>query len=167
MDLLRVVLRFFIGSVALAADFTKMYNQFSLTSDQWNLQRILIKAGLDPDAPVLQAVVTTLIYGVKSVAGQTEYTFKEIADHTKEEKPKVAKLLTVGRYVDNLLDSVSSKVEAKALAEDTVEVLDKLSLPTKGFSFSGEDPQPQESLDGISIDVNGMRWITAVDSIEV
>ena len=80
---------------------------------------------------------------------------------------RVARLLTDGRYVDNLLDSVVTKVEAQSLAEETAEVLDRLNLPTKGFSFSGEDPQPQETLDGVSIDINGMRWSTVVDSIEV
>ena len=167
MDLLRVVLRFFMGKVALAADFTKMYNQFALLPDQWNLQRILFKQDLDPSAPVQEACVTTLIYGVKSVAGQTEHTFKEVAGHIKDEKPRVARLLTEGRYVDNLLDSVVTKIEAQSLAEETAEVLDRLNLPTKGFSFSGEDPQPQETLDGVSIDINGMRWNTVVDSIEV
>ena len=167
MDLLRVVLRFFIGNVALAADFTKMYNQFSLLPEQWNLQRILFKEDLDPSAPVQEACVTTLIYGVKSVSGQTEYTFKEVAEHVEDEKPRVARLLTEGRYVDNLLDSVVTKIEAQSLAEETTEVLDRLNLPTKGFSFSGEDPQPQETLDGVSIDINGMKWSTVVDSIEV
>ena len=41
LDLLRVMLRFLIGKYALAADLTKMYNQFSLLPDRWNLQRIL------------------------------------------------------------------------------------------------------------------------------
>ena len=167
MDLLRVVLRFFIGPVALAADLTKMYNQFALRPNQWNLQRIMFKKDLDPDAPIQQACVTTLIYGVKSVAGQTEHAFKEIAEHVKEEKPKVFQLLTDGRYVDNLLDSVVTTFAAKKLAEDTTEVLNRLNLPTKGFSFSGEDPQPKETLDGISIDINGMKWSTVVDTIEV
>ena len=167
MDLLKVVLRFFIGQVGMAADLTKMYNQFDLVPDQWNLQRILFKKDLDPDAPVQQACVTTLIYGVKSVAGQTEHAFKEIAEHVKEENPRVAKLLTDGRYVDNLLDSVETKAEAKKIAEDTSEVLNRLSLPTKGFSFSGEEPQPQETLDGVTIDINGMKWNTVVDTIEV
>ena len=101
------------------------------------------------------------------MAGQTEHTFKEVAEHIKNEKPKVAKLLTEGRYVDNLLDSVVTKCEAQSLAEDTAEVLDRLNLPTKGFTFSGDDPQPQETLDGVSIDINGMKWSTVVDSIEV
>ena len=96
--------------------------------------------------------MTTLIYGVTSVSGQTEYSLKQIADHVREEKPDLAKLLTDVRYVDNLLDSVSSIDEAKKLAEETSEVLDRLSLPTKV-----EDPKLQETINSNSIDVNGMK----------
>ena len=40
-------------------------------------------------------------------------------------------------------------------------------MPTKGFSFSVEDPQPEETVDSTSIYVNGMRWITSDDTVEV
>ena len=35
---------------------------------------------------------------------------KEIADHVKEEKPKVAKVLNDGRYVDNVLESTVTQI---------------------------------------------------------
>ena len=136
MDLMRVILRFVVGQVALVADLSKMYNQFSLLPEFWNLQRILIRDDLNPEAPLQHACVTTAIYGVKSSAGQTEHGLKEVAEDVKVEKPDVAKLLTVGRYVDNLLDSKVKKEDAIKLAEDTTEVLNRLNLPTKGFSFS-------------------------------
>ena len=167
LDLMRVVLRFMIGPYALVADLSKMYNQFNLMSEYWNLQRVLIKNDIDPASPVREACVTTAIYGVKSSAGQTEHGLKEIAKHIEKEKPEVTKLLTVGRYVDNLLESKVTKEEALELANDTTEVLDRLHLPTKGFSFSGEAPQEQETIDGISIEVNSMKWTTGVDTIEV
>ena len=167
LDLMRVILRFMIGRVALVADISKMYNQFSLLPEYWNLQRVLIKEDLNPEGPIKHAVVTTAIYGVKSSSGQTEHGLREIADHVKEEKPDVSKLLTSGRYVDNLMDSKVSKEEALLVAKHTTEVLNRLNVPTKGFSFSGEDPQPEETVDGTSIDVNGMRWITSVDAVEV
>ena len=155
-----------IGSSALVADLTKMYNQFNLVENHWNLQRILFKQGLDPQAPVQEGVVTTLIYGVKSTSCQTETGLDSIADHVKDEKPEVYKLLKDGRYVDNLLDSRNSLDEIKILGEETTEVLDRLNLKTKGFTYSGEDPQPDETVDGVSIDVNGYRWFSKLDLIE-
>ena len=167
LDLFKVVLRFFIGPVALAGDLTKMYNQFKLLPEQWNLQRILLKDDLNPDSPVRHAVVNTLIYGVKSVAGQTEHALEDIGNHVENEKPLAAKLLKHGRYVDNLLDSTISVERAKQIASEAEEVLGRLNLHTKGFSFSGQPPEAQETIDGISIDVNAMKWFTETDLIEV
>ena len=166
LDLMKVTLRFMIGSCALVADLTKMYNQFHLEPEYWNLQRILFKEGLDPQAPVQQAVVSTLIYGVKSTSCQSETGLDDIGDHVKDEKPEVNKLLKDGRYVDNLLESKKNIEEARALGEATTEVLDRLSLTTKGFTYSGEDPQPDETIDGVSMDINGYRWFSKLDIIE-
>ena len=166
LDLLKVTLRFMIGSSALVADLTKMYNQFHLIPENWNLQRILFKENLDPNSPIQEGVVCTLIYGVKSTSCQSETGLDSIADHIKDECPEVYKLLKDGRYVDNLLESKNSLHEVKTLGLDTTEVLDRLSLKTKGFTFSGEDPQPEETTDGISIDVNGYRWLSKLDLIE-
>ena len=167
LDLLKVVLRFFIGPIAFAADLTKMYNQFKLVPNMWNLQRILLKDNLDINEPVRHAIVNTLIYGVKSVAGQTEHALEDIGNYIQEEKPNVAKLLKYGRYVDNLLESTTSIEAAKEIASQTEEVLGRLNLETKGYSFSGEPPESKESTDGISIDVNAMKWYTETDLIEV
>ena len=90
----------------------------------------------------------------------------DIADHVKDEKPEVSKLLKDGRYVDNLLESKENIEEARALGEDTTEVLDRLNLTTKGFTYSGEDPQPDETIDGVSMDINGYRWFSKLDIIE-
>ena len=43
LELMKVILRFMIGPYAFVADLSKMYNQFSLVPDNWNLQRLLIR----------------------------------------------------------------------------------------------------------------------------
>ena len=166
LDLLKVTLRFMIGNFALVADLTKMYNQFNLVPENWNLQRILFKENLDPLSPIQEGVVSTLIYGVKSTSCQSETGLDSIAEHIKDENPEVYKLLKDGRYVDNLLESKNSLAEVKLLGAQTTKILDRLSLKTKGFTYSGEDPQPDETTDGISIDVNGYRWLSKLDLIE-
>ena len=61
LDLLRLVLRWQIGSYALNGDLSQYYNSFKLDSKQWNLQRFLWKNDLDPAAEVKEGVITTLI----------------------------------------------------------------------------------------------------------
>ena len=87
LDLLRVVLKFILLLHAVAADLTKMYNMFKLLPQFWNLQRIVMKKDLNPDAEVLEGVITTLIYGVSSVSCQTEAALVQIAADCREEEP--------------------------------------------------------------------------------
>ena len=151
LDLLRVVLGFLIGPVAFAADLTKMYNQFKLVPEMWNLQRMLFKEDLNPAAPAEEAIVTTAIYGVKSSSGQSENALVDLGEHVKDEKPKASKTLKEKRYVDNLLDSLRNKKEAQETADETEEVLARVGISTKGVSYSGEDPQPKETTDGLDL----------------
>ena len=64
------------------------------------------------------------------------------------------------------MESKNSIEEIRLLGADTTEVLDRLNLKTKGFTYSGEDPQPDETIDGVSFDVNGYRWFSKLDIIE-
>ena len=79
----------------------------------------------------------------------------------------MAKLLKDGRYVDNLLESTTTIEKAKSIAAEADEVLGRLNLHTKGYSFSGEPPEARETIDGVSIDVNAMKWFTEPDLVEV
>ena len=67
MNLLRMVLRFIVGRFALTGDLSQFYNVFKLVIEQWNLQLFLWKEDLDPANETLVGVISTLIYGVKSV----------------------------------------------------------------------------------------------------
>ena len=138
LDLIRVVLKFILLSHAVASDLTKMYNMFNLLPQFWNLQRIVMKKDLDPNAEVLEGVITTLIYGVSSVSCQTEVSLGLIAADCRVKEPKVATFIDKSRYVDNMLDSFKSKMEALSITEASDRVLGKLSLKSRGWSHSGE-----------------------------
>ena len=74
----------------MTGDLQQFYNSCKLNADQWNLQRFLWVKDLDPDGEVLEAVVTTLMYGVKSVSCQTDYAVELLAQHIKGENPKLS-----------------------------------------------------------------------------
>ena len=167
LDLIKVILKFVLLKHAVAADLTKMYNMFNLLPNFWNLQRIVLKEDLDPNGEVIDAVITTLIYGVSSVSCQTEVTCVKIADNCRESKPEAAACIEGGRYVDNILDSFSSKEAAKSVTADVDAVFGDLGLATRGWSYSGEPPVEEESLDGISLDLMGLRWIPLTDSFQI
>ena len=167
LDLLKVLLRFILLDHAVAADITKMYNMFNLLPEYWNLQRVVLKEDLNPAAEVIEAVITTLIYGVTCVSCQTECACDQIADDCKETKPDASEFIDDGRYVDNILGSLRTDEEARRITGEVDEVFSELNLSTRGWTHSGEPPNQEESLDGVSLDLMGVRWFPQTDSLQV
>jgi len=105
LNLLKMLLRFTIGKVAVQGDLKQFYASIKLTSEQWNLQRVLIRKDLDTKSKVLEAIITTLIWGVKSVSGQSEVAIIKLAKYVQEENPALAEMLLESRFVDDIGDS--------------------------------------------------------------
>ena len=63
LELIKMLLRFFIGQSAVSGDISQFYNVFKLRPEYWHLQLFLWRADLDPNNPVDIAVIKTLIYG--------------------------------------------------------------------------------------------------------
>ena len=167
LNLVKVLLRFITGSFALTGDLKQFYNAFKLNSDQWNLQRILWIEDLDPDGEVLEAVIVTLIYGVKSVAAQTEFGLSELAKLIQEEDPELALFLILSRYVDDLQDSKATQEECVNLASAADELFARVGFVCKAWTYSGLPPPQIVSKDGLSVGVGGFGWFPEGDILEL
>ena len=167
LNMVKVLMRFITGRFAVAGDLTQFYNSCKLNPDQWNLQRFLWIEELDPDGEVLEAVITTLMYGVSSVSAQSEYAMSELAAYISEEDPELALFLILSRYVDDLLDSKISQEKCFKLAKSADELFALVGLKCKGWTFSGVPPSPKVSKDGLSVGVFGVfSWFSEGDILE-
>ena len=97
---------------------------------------------LDPKGEILEAVITTLIYGVRSVAAQTEFAVSELAKLVESENPELALFLILSRYVDDLQDSKSTSDECNNLAKAADELFARVGLVCKAWNVSGSPPSP-------------------------
>ena len=167
INLLKLILGFTVGCVAITGDLEQFYNSFKLVPNQWNLQRFLFKENLDPESPVKEGVIKTLIYGVASVSAQSECGKKKLGNLVAEEKPQVKKLIDDRMYVDDAADSKVTKEECKKLAADCDEVFARVNLKCKSWNYSGEDPDEKVSKDGVSLSVGGFKWYPLVDAVEL
>ena len=167
LNILKVMVRFRVGEFAITGDLQQFYNACKLSAEQWNLQRFLWLEDLNPEGKILEAVITTLIYGVKSVSAQSEFALSQLADHIREEKPELAKFLVLSRYVDDLMESKSTKQECLELARDADELFEKVGLKCKGWNFSGESPAPLVSKDGLLVGAGGFKWFPEGDFLEL
>ena len=109
LNLLNLVLNFRVGKYAIWGDLQQFYNTCKLIPEQWNLQRFLYQANMDPSSPILEGVIKTLIYGVSSVSAQTECAMRKLGEIVEDRKPGVKKLIDKRRYVDDLGDSKAEK----------------------------------------------------------
>ena len=128
LNLLNLVLNFRVGKYAVTWDLQQFYNACKLSPQQWNLQRFIFQAELDPSSPVQEGVIKTLIYGVTSVSAQSENSMKNLGAIIKEKKHEVKKLIEKKRYVDDLGDSKNTRDECSKLANDADEVFAMVNL---------------------------------------
>ena len=154
--MIRLLLRFSVGTYAINADIKQFYYCGKLIPTQWNLQRFVYKDDLDPDKETKEGVITTIINGVKSASCQ-------LAESIKEEKPDVAVLLTESTYVDDIGESKASEEDCLTLMTDTDEVLASIGCEVKAWVKNGEDPSDKVSKDGISVEVGGQVWFPKLD----
>ena len=167
INLTKVLLRFVTGAYAIAGDLRQFYNAFKLEKGQWNLQRILWIEDLNPDGEVLEAVIKTLIYGVKSVSAQTEFALEKMSEMVKDSNPDLALFLALSRYVDDLQDSKDTVDKCISLGKDADQLFSQLGVECKAWTISGSPPSDIVSKDGLSVGVGGFGWFPEGDTKEI
>ena len=129
---------------------------------QWNLQRLLYRENLDPSLPIIEYVITTLIYEVKCVSAQSEHAMALLADLIRPLYPELAEFIVKSRYVGDLADSKATKESCEKLIEDAEINFARIGLKCKAWTQSGI-----ASVDKISVLVGGLRWFPEIDSVEI
>ena len=167
INLVKMILRFCIGNFAFCGDLQQFYNSCKLKPEFWNLQRFLWKPDLDPKAEVIEMVMKTLIYGVKSVSCQSEEAKIKLAEAVKDIYPEVYALIIEAIYVDDIGDSKASMEACKQVMKDADTVFSMVSLKVKDWSVSGTKPSDTVSKDGLSVGVGGLGWNPFLDCLEI
>ena len=167
LNLVRMVLRFCIGKYALQGDLKQFYASIKLVLEQWNLQRVLYRKNLDPKEPVQEAVIKTLIWGIKSVSAQSECAIIKLAEAVKDEFPLLADFLINSRFVDDLGHSEASKETVDKLIAEADNLFSQVGLACKGWSISGSSPPADVCEEGETVSIGGNKWHTKLDLIEV
>ena len=117
LNLLKMIVRFSIGTFAVTGDFQQFYCSCRLAPEEYNLVRFLFRPELDTESEPLEAVLKALIFGMKSASGQSECAKYKLANHCQEEKPDVSTLLKES-YVDDMGESKQKKEQIDKLTED-------------------------------------------------
>ena len=167
LNLLNMLLRFVMGQSACAGDLRQFYPSMALEEEQWNLQRVLWKDNMDVEAEVVELVICSLIFGVRPVSALSERAVIMLADHIRNQNPRLADLLTKSRFVDDLANSGKNQDDVKNLIKSADEVFRSVGLECKGWSISGSNPHPDVTSDGVAVEVGGMVWWPKLDVVFV
>ena len=167
LNLVQMVLRHSIGLEAVAGDLSQFYNSLKLEEEFYNLQRFLWRENLGVGEDVIEAVITTLIYGVKAVSAQSEEAMKRLANDFKERFPNITKLLLRGRYVDDMGESKKKKEEILKLIEEAEEVFAAVGVECKAWTVNGEDPEEKVAGELPHIGIGGLHWYPKSDIVSV
>ena len=118
------------------------------------------------DDPPEVYVATTLTYGVRSSGNQAITGVRLVAEHSREEFPEVYDILTKQIYVDDVLPAGRPSLdECFTLADQITVVAERGGLRLKPFAFTSVPPGESITVDGISIDVAGLKWVTPMDTL--
>ena len=148
-------------------DVRKMYNSVKLDSDDWCLQRYLWKNNLDENEPLEEKVIKTLIYGVRSSGNQAECGLRRTALLSKDEYPKVCKIIHEDVYVDDCLSGNDTKEMALQTSDELELVMNRGGFGLKGITMTGSPPSKDLSSDEVSISVAGLLWQSQDDTISL
>ena len=167
LNLLNMLLRFTVGSVACCGDLKQFYTSIQLDKSQWNLQRVLWLENMNIDSEPVELVIVSLIFGVRSVSALSERAVLDLAKFVKSSDPRLSEMLTKSRFVDDLADSDVDSSTIDALIRNADKLFTSAGLECKGWTISGKPPHPEVTSDGASVDVGGMVWLPELDSLTV
>ena len=167
LNLVKMIMRFQAGAVAVQGDLKQFYASIKLVTEQWNLQRVLFKKDLDPKNEVMEAIIKTLIWGVKCVSAQSEASIIQLAEFIKQKSPKLYDFLLNCRFCDDLGNSAATIDDLKKLVKEADELFVQVGLKCKGWSFSGEEPSPELVEEGQLVSIGGMKWHPQMDTLEM
>ena len=144
-----------------------MYNTIHLHPIDWCYQRYIWQNELDSEKIPKEKIIKTLIYGVWSSGNQAECGLRAIANQYKDSFPEVQNIINHDVYVDDCITGEKDTSNAFKRADQLEVVINKGGFKLKGISFSGVEPSPDLTDDGVSISVGGMKWYPKTDKLSL
>ena len=170
LNLLHILLRFRSHEFAFSADVSMAYNGIKLRAEHFIYQKFLWQENLTPGSEIVEMVIKTLIYGIRSSGSQTQAGFCKLSDYVLDHHPEYtlgARVLQNDTYVDDAMSSFESKDKCVQAAEGLKFTLSLAGMSTKDVVFSGQPPSDIVSTDLRTVGVVGYVWEPEGDFISL
>ncbi|XP_011859045.1 PREDICTED: uncharacterized protein LOC105556561 [Vollenhovia emeryi] len=174
-DLMAVLLRFCVGSVALTADVRQMFRQVWIEPRQRDYQRLVWR--FSESKPITDYRLKTVTFGIAPSPYLAIRCLLRLAEEGKDTHPMASNALTSSLYVDDIVTSVQSVEEARDLRSQLQSLLRGGGFELRKWASShpavlaGLDPQACcdsflsfEFREDQSLKILGLHWYTGSDS---
>ncbi len=131
-DLFGVILRFREKEVAVTADISKMYHRVLIPEEDKHVHRFLWR-NLETDRPPDIYAMNVLTFGDKPAPAMAQIALQKTAEEGESINPEAARTIKDNTYMDDILDSVNTKEEARKLTSDVDRILEKGGFKVKGW----------------------------------
>ena len=127
-----VILHFREKEVAVTADISKMYHPVLIPEEDRHVNRFLWR-NLETNRPPDIYAMNVLTFGDKPAPAMAQIALQKTADEGESINPEAARTIKDNIYMDDILDSVNTKEEAKKLTSDVDRILEKGGFKVEGW----------------------------------
>ena len=171
-DLFGVILRFRENEVAVTADISKMYHRVLIPTEDRHVHRFLWR-NLKTDTPPDIYVMNVLTFGDKPAPAMAQIALQRTAEEGESSNPEAARTIKDNTYMDDILDSVNTKEEAKKLTNGVDRILETGGFNVKGWQSNKDLEEHDTEMNEIKVPqtqtdakVLGVAWDRAKDVLK-
>ncbi|XP_036320010.1 uncharacterized protein LOC118734393 [Rhagoletis pomonella] len=176
--LIRILLQFRQGRVAVSADIREMFSRIKIRAADQHAQRYLWRDG-DASKPVAEYVMTSLIFGAVCLPCIAEYIKNKNAEEYRAQFPDAATTIINKHYVDDLVASFDTPEQAISICSDIVSINSQAGFELRNFVSNCEEVEDRlnhsslSAREVVSLERNesvdkvlGLFWNTSDDVFE-
>ena len=171
-DLFGVILRFRENEVAVTADISKMYHRVLIPMEDRHVHRFLWR-NLETDRPPDIYVMNVLTFGDKPTPAMAQIALQKTVEKEESSNPEAARTIKNNTYMDDILDSVDTKEEAKKLTSGVDRILETVGFKVKGWQSNKDLEEHKTELNEIKVPqsqteakVLGVSWDSVKDVLK-
>ncbi|XP_066261278.1 uncharacterized protein [Euwallacea similis] len=131
-DLYSILIRLRLRKIVLSADIKMMYRCIKIHEEERNFQKILWRPNLND--PINVYKLNTVTYGTSSAPFQATRCLIELAERNKDRYPRTAEIIKRSFYMDDLLVSIDSEIEAFQIYRELDDILSQANFKLRKWS---------------------------------
>ncbi|XP_074030835.1 uncharacterized protein [Leptinotarsa decemlineata] len=171
-DIVTQLINFRLFKIAITSDLRQMYRQINIIEKHRRFQRLFWRFDLADEIQTYE--ISTVAFGVKSSPYLALKTVRKLIEEEGEQFPVTSRIILRDLYIDDLVSSVNTEVEAVRLYEESTKIFaaggfDLTKWATNSNSLSKKIPTDKQLLKTVLFQTDtkilGLQWNPQLDML--